>query len=147
MLMWSLLGLLWIHRRYEHKNIIHLFKFQFQSVYFKMQNNFYSFPLFFSFFISMMSIIYCLTDPQRLSESHLLWNNQVNVWEIDYHFPDGKVIEMRPIYSCYPVLQPQGRIELGHLPTSCLQERQQLTAPAGFGTQPIYRLQPRCSDR
>lgn len=63
--MWSLLGLLWIHRRYEHKNIIHLFKFWFHSVYFKMQQ--ISAPshsfFFFSIFFSMMSSIYFLSDP------------------------------------------------------------------------------------
>lgn len=48
--MWSLLGLLWIHRRYEHKNIIHLFKFWFHSVYFKMQQISAPSHSFFSFF-------------------------------------------------------------------------------------------------
>lgn len=111
--MWSLLGLLWIHRRYEHKNIIHLFKFRFHSVYFKMQKiSAPSHSSFFSF-LSMMSCIYILSDPHRLSEPCLSelrqWNSQVNAGKIENLFPDGKTTSLGCSHNQYWVPDRTGR--------------------------------------
>lgn len=132
--MWSLLGLLWIHRRYEHKNIIHLFKFRFHSVYFKMQKiSAPSHSSFFSF-LSMMSCIYILSDPHRLSEPCLSelrqWNSQVNAGKVENLFPDGKVRERQHLWAAVTTSTGSQTGQGGPFPGSGLQQRWKLPALA-----------------
>lgn len=146
--MWSLLGLLWIHRRYEHKNIIHLFKFQCHSVYFKMQQiaaPSHSFFIFFNDeqyllfnwpthtdFLSPSSVNYRKETISLRNRGSLLWWEGYKIKHAQTAVTTSIVITEEGEVWSPPKLLPPGEVA-AH-------------SSSGLGTQPICRPQPCRSD-